>query len=76
MVSPEHDQDHHPSRRPTLWQVLGSVLAAGFGVRASRHRERDFRHGRASVFIAAGLLATLAFIGVLYLAVRLVLGAA
>ncbi|MCG3169126.1 MAG: hypothetical protein CALGDGBN_00639 [Pseudomonadales bacterium] len=73
-MSPEHDGER--PRRPTVWQVLASVLAAGFGVQASRNRERDFRHGRASVFIVAGLLATLAFIGVLYVVVRLVLGAA
>ena len=54
-------------------QVIGSVFAAGLGVQSSRNRERDFKQGRAGVFITAGIVFTLLFIGGLYVVVRLVL---
>ena len=54
-------------------QVISSVLAAGLGVQSSKNRERDFKEGRAGVFIAAGLIFTLLFIGVMVLIVQLVL---
>lgn len=54
-------------------QVLFSTLAAGLGVQSSKNRERDFKQGKLSTFIIAGLLFTLIFIGVLYTVVSLVL---
>ena len=54
-------------------QVVGSMLAAGLGVQSSKNRERDFRQGRAGVFIAAGLIFTALFIGAVYTVVTLVL---
>jgi hypothetical protein len=53
-------------------QVVGSVFAAGLGVQSSKNRERDFKQGRISVFIAAGIVFTLLFIGVLVLVVQAV----
>ena len=44
-------------------QVVGSVLAAGLGVQSSKNRERDFKQGRIGVFITAGIVFTLLFIG-------------
>ena len=54
-------------------QVVASVFAAGLGVQSSKNRERDFRQGRAGVFIAAGLIFTALFIGAVYTVVTLVL---
>ena len=54
-------------------QVLGSVFAAGLGVQSSKNRERDFKQGRAGVFIAAGIIFTLLFIGAVVTVVQLVL---
>lgn len=54
-------------------QVIASVLAAGVGVQSSRNRERDFKQGRAGVFIAAGIMFTLLFIGTVFTVVQLVL---
>lgn len=57
-----------------VWQVITSVLAAGLGVQSSRNRERDFKQGKAGVFIAAGFIFTLLFIlavvGIVQLVVR------
>jgi hypothetical protein len=54
-------------------QVVGSVFAAGLGVQSSKNRERDFKQGRLGVFIAAGIVFTLLFIGSVVLVVQMVL---
>lgn len=77
------DQGHTPSEadntedaKMNLWQVIGSVFAAGLGVQSSKNRERDFKQGRFGVFVAAGLLFTLIFMGSVYGVVQLVLKSA
>jgi hypothetical protein len=57
-------------------QVISSVFAAGLGVQSSKNRERDFKQGRAGVFIAAGIIFTLLFIGLVVFAVQVVLRSA
>lgn len=54
-------------------QIIGSVFAAGIGVQSSKNRERDFKQGRVGVFIAAGIIFTLLFIGAVFTVVQLVL---
>ncbi len=56
--------------------AIGSVLAAAFGVSSARKRERDFKHGRASTFIVAGIVFTLLFVACVTAAVKLALHAA
>lgn len=46
----------------TFWQVLGSTLAAAFGVQSSKNRQRDFTHGKASHFILMGIGFTVVFV--------------
>jgi hypothetical protein len=58
------------------FQVVASVFAAGLGIQSSRNRERDFKQGRAGVFIVAGIVFTLIFIGTVYAVVQLVLKSA
>ena len=58
---------------PSLLQVIGSVLAAFFGVQSSKNKERDFKHGNHRVFIAVGVMMTLVFLLSVYTVVRLVL---
>ena len=59
--------------RMTPLQVIGSVLAAAFGVQSNRNRERDFKHGNARAFIVAGLIGTVLFILTVAAVVKLVL---
>ena len=54
-------------------QVVSSVFAAGLGVQSSKNRERDFKQGRFGVFVAAGIVFTLLFIGTVVTIVQLVL---
>ncbi|KPV40590.1 hypothetical protein AN478_05270 [Thiohalorhabdus denitrificans] len=63
-------------KRPSLPQVIGSVLAAMFGVQSRRNQERDFGSGRAAPYIVAGLVMTLLFVLAIWSVVQLVLGLA
>ena len=64
----EHE---HPSK-PTILQVIGSVLAAAFGVQSSANRERDFTGGSPKVYIIAGILFTVLFVWTVLAVVKLV----
>jgi hypothetical protein len=55
--------------------MLGSVLAAAFGVQSSENRERDFARGSLLKFVVAGVLGTAVFIIAVFSVVRLVLSA-
>ena len=60
-------QQPAPKIRPeeeslTLWEVICSVFAAGFGVQSRDNKVRDFSRGKPLQFIAAGLLFTVAFL--------------
>ena len=54
-------------------QLLLSTLSAFIGVQSNANRERDFKYGKVSHFIAIGLLFGLVFIGTLVGIVKLVL---
>ena len=72
-------QDAEPpesKRSLNPFQVVSSVLAAGLGVQSSKNRERDFKQGKFGVFIAAGIIFTLLFIGTVVAVVQLVLDSA
>ena len=58
------------------FQVVASVFAAGLGVQSSKNRERDFKQGRIGVFIAAGIIFTLLFIGSVMFVVQMVVKSA
>lgn len=64
------------SEAPTLWQTIASVMASFFGVQSSKNRHRDFKHGRAGVFIAVGLVMTVLFVLTIVVVVKLVLRSA
>lgn len=65
--------DEQQNKPPTFWQMLHSVLAAAFGVQSGKNRARDFTQGKASHFIAMGVIFTLIFVLLLYGLVQLVL---
>ncbi|AGI24063.1 DUF2970 domain-containing protein [Pseudomonas sp. MT3] len=65
--------DDQQNKPPSFWQMLHSVLAAAFGVQSGKNRARDFSQGKASHFIALGILFTLIFVLLLYSLVQLVL---
>jgi len=66
----------HDDMKPTLMQVIGSVLAAGFGVQSRRNQERDFGYGSLGTFLIVGFVATGVFGLIIYGVVDLVLRSA
>jgi hypothetical protein len=66
-------EDPAEDQKLSLWQMLGSVLAAAFGVQSSKNRERDFNRGRPVHFIILGIVFTAVFVLVVVGVVRLVL---
>lgn len=49
-------------KRPALARATQSVLAAAFGVQASRKLDEDLKHGSAKAYIAGGVLFTILFV--------------
>jgi len=48
--------------KPSLKQVIQSVLAAAIGVQSKANRERDFENGSLSSYLIVGAIAVLLFI--------------
>ena len=81
MVDGEHNEpaeEQSAEAQPSLslWQMMGSAIAAGLGVQSSRNRERDFNRGKASHFIAIGTVFTVLFVIGMVFFVRFVLSLA
>ncbi len=68
---PHVSQD--PFSRPSLFQVILSVLASFFGVQNRQNFERDFKHGKAAHYIVIGLAMTIVLVVALVSLVKLVL---
>ncbi len=67
------DQDQKKKSSSNPLRVIGSVLAAGFGVQSGKNRERDFKEGKLTTFVVAGILFTALFVASIYFVVTLVL---
>jgi len=63
-------------RKPTLVDVLKSVLASFFGVQSDENRKRDFQQGNPAQFIIVGLVLTVLFIVGMIFVVKLILASA
>ena len=68
-VDTSKDSDHSKEKSKeaetgglTLFQVIGSSLAAAFGVQSKENKIRDFERGKPHQFIIAGILFTLLFL--------------
>ncbi|MCX7093832.1 MAG: DUF2970 domain-containing protein [Methylobacter sp.] len=60
--------------KPTITQVIKSVLAAAIGVQSNDNRQKDFTHGSLSTYVIAGLIFTVLFVSGLIFLVSAVLG--
>ncbi len=65
-----------PPRKQSLLTIVGSTIAAAFGVQSSKNRERDFQQGSIWVYIVSGIVFTLLFILTVTTVVRFALGLA
>ena len=48
--------------KPTITQVVKSVLAAFIGVQSETNRKKDFEHGSLSTYVIAGFIFTALFV--------------
>ena len=67
------DSTAETETRVGFLEVLKSTLAAFIGVQSDANRQRDFKHGKMSHFIAMGLFLGLVFVLTLVGIVQLVL---
>ncbi len=63
-------------RKPSIFDVIKSVLASFFGVQSDKNRKRDFQQGSPAQFIIVGLLLTILFIVGMIFIVKIILAAA
>lgn len=61
------------TEKPSVFQVIQSVIAAMFGVQSARNRQRDFTAGEARYYIIGGIIFVILFILILFIIVNLVL---
>ncbi len=62
--------------KPSILEVVKSVLASFFGVQSEKNRQRDFQQGSPAQFIIVGLILTVLFIVGMILIVKLILASA
>ncbi|GAB4257061.1 MAG: hypothetical protein Kow0065_06110 [Methylomicrobium sp.] len=60
--------------KPTLLNVIKSVLAAAIGVQSDKNRRQDFEHGKLSNYIVVGLIFTALFVMILVFLVSKITG--
>jgi hypothetical protein len=60
--------------KPTITQVIKSVIAAAIGVQSNENRQKDFEHGSLSTYIIAGIIFIVLFVSGLVFLVSTVLG--
>lgn len=61
------------STKPSLWQIIKSVLGAMFGVQSSAVRYRDFTRGNPWIYVVVGIVFVSVFVLAVYAVVRIVI---
>lgn len=67
------NKDDDSEKKPSLGQMMASVLAAMFGVQKSKNRERDFQYGNPTLFIILGIIGTTLFVLLIVVVVNAVM---
>lgn len=67
------EENKQESKKLTLRQLVGSILAGAVGVQSGKNRERDFESGSLLPFVIGGLVFTALFIGSIVLLVNYLL---
>ncbi|MGZ5010379.1 MAG: DUF2970 domain-containing protein [Methylobacter sp.] len=60
--------------KPTITQVIRSVLAAAIGIQSDANRQRDLKEGYLSVYLISGVIFTVLFVIALIFLVSLIIG--
>ena len=62
VTPPSSAPEDLPRSSPSVLQILGSAVAAAFGVQSSKNLSRDFQHSSPWVYVAVGIVFTLLFV--------------
>lgn len=62
------------SSKPSMWQIVKSVLGAFMGVQSDETRSRDFKQTNPWVYVLVGFIVTVAFVGTLIVVSRVLVG--
>jgi hypothetical protein len=60
--------------KPTITQVIKSVLAAVIGIQSDANRQRDLKEGYLSIYLIGGLIFTVLFVISIVFLVSTILG--
>lgn len=60
--------------KPSLVDVIKSVLSAAMGVQSEKNRQKDFTQGSLPMYLIAGLVFTVVFVSAIVALVRMVIG--
>lgn len=60
--------------KPTIIEIIKSVLSAAIGVQSNANRKKDFEQGSLSTYVVVGLIFTLLFVAFLVFLVTSILG--
>lgn len=60
--------------RPSISEVVKSVLSAAIGVQSDKNRQKDFAKGSLPVYLIVGLIFTIVFVSAIIAVVRMVIG--
>ena len=69
-------EERNAPRKVTFLSSVLSACFAAFGVQSKKNLERDFKHKKPSIFIFAGIIFVILFVGTVYTVVQLVLSSA
>jgi hypothetical protein len=60
--------------RPSIVEVVKSVLAAAIGVQSDKNRQKDFSQGSLPIYLIVGLIFTVVFVSAIIAVVKIVAG--
>jgi len=60
-------------KKVSAMAIMGSVIAASFGVTTQANRERDFQHGNFNHFVIGGIAFTVFFVLLLSFIVKIIM---
>jgi Protein of unknown function (DUF2970) len=60
--------------KPTVIEIIKSVLSAAIGVQSDSNRKKDFEQGSLSAYLIAGLIFTGLFVALIIFLVSAILG--
>lgn len=60
--------------KPTIIEIIKSVLSAAIGVQSDANRKKDFEQGSLATYVVVGLIFTLLFVAFLVFLVTSILG--